>query len=207
MKKITLFSTVALAATLVWNCTTDHLDPTQDAYQLDDTKSVAVWKGSLRTGYFEEGTIAVKSDQLTVLDGKVTGGSFTIPVSSIISTSLPDSIKPVLVHHLQSVDFFDMALHPSITYTITGIVPYSGSEGLAGANYQVTGILTMLGKTNPVSFPAKIQVVNNQLTVEATLKVDRTKWGITYSTDPTLPAERHILSDIAIHLKLAGSKK
>ncbi|MFC5411535.1 YceI family protein [Larkinella bovis] len=204
MKKVTLF--IALA-TLLWNCATDHLQPSQDAYQLDEEKSVALWKGRLRTGYSEEGVITVKSDQLVIENGTVVGGSFSLPVSSILSTSLPDSLKPVLVHHLQSADFFDMALHPTITYAITSVEPYSGSEGLAGSNVRVTGNLTILGKSNPVRFPAKMQVSHNQLTVEATLQIDRTQWGMLYSADPTLPDEKYILPAIDIHLKLVGNKQ
>lgn len=206
MKKVTLFSTLALAGFL-FNCTKDHLDPTQDTYQLDDTKSVAVWKGSQRTGYFNEGAITVKSDQLMVQDGKVTGGSFTIPVSSIVNYNLPDAQKPILVGHLQSADFFNMVLHPNITYTITSITPYTGNEGITGANYQVMGNLTILGKTNPVHFPAKIQVTNGQLAVEAILSVDRTKWGVNYASDHALSDEHYILPDIGLHLKLLGNKK
>ncbi|GAB3332624.1 hypothetical protein GCM10027299_39330 [Larkinella ripae] len=112
----------------------------------------------------------------------------------------------MLVHHLQTANFFDIALHPSITYTITSLVPYSGSEGLPGANYRVNGELTILGKTHPVNFPAKIQVSNRQLVVEAKLQIDRTQWGITNSSDPTLPDERYILPAIDIHLKLSGAK-
>ncbi|MFD1141465.1 YceI family protein [Larkinella insperata] len=207
MKKVALLSAIAVLAAGLWNCTTDHLDPSQEAYQLDETKSVAVWKGSQRTGNFNEGAITVKSDQLTVQNGQVTGGSFTIPVSSIVNYNLLDSLKPILVGHLQSADFFNMALHPNITYTITGIAPYAGSNGLAGSNYQVSGNLTMLGKTNPVVFPARIQLNDNQLTVEATLEVDRTNWGITYASDPALPDDHYILPNLGIHLKLFGNKK
>jgi polyisoprenoid-binding protein YceI len=207
MKNVTLFSAIALA-TLLWNCKHDSVEPTVDAYKLDDKKSVAEWKGSLRTGYFNEGAITVKSDQLLVQDGKVTGGSFTIPVSSIVNFNLPtEELKEQLTHHLQSADFFNMALHPNITYAITSITPYTGKEGVAGANYQVNGDLTMLGKTNAVAFPARIQVENGQLAVEATLSVDRTKWGINYATDPNLPDEGYIMPAIGIHLKLAGSKQ
>lgn len=196
---------MALSA-LLWNCKTDAVESTD--YQLDDKKSVAEWKGHLKTGYFNEGSIAVKSDQLTVEEGKVMGGSFTIPVSSIVNFNLPaDSLKTMLVHHLQSPDFFNMALHPNITYKINQVVPYTGTDGIAGTNYQVKGALTMLGKTNEVNFPAKIQLNNNQLNVEASLKVDRTKWGINYAADPTLPAESYILPDIDIHLKLSGRPK
>lgn len=186
---------------------TDHNTPSAVRYQLDETMSVAEWKGYLRTGYFNEGAISVQSQNLMVIDGKVASGSFTIPVSSIVNFNLPtDSIKHVLVHHLQSPDFFNMAMHPNLTYDITSVTPYSGTGGLMDANYQVNGSLMMLGQTNPVSFPARIDLVNNQILVDATLKIDRTKWGITYASDPSLPADGQILPDIDIHLKLTGNK-
>ncbi|MPR36136.1 YceI family protein [Salmonirosea aquatica] len=205
MKK-TIISAFILVSGLVWSCHTDPVSP--DDYQLDEQKSVAEWKGYLRTGYFNEGAITVKSDQLKVKDGQVTGGSFTIPVSSIVNFNLPvDSLKHQLVHHLQSPDFFNMALHPNITYVIASVAPYKGSEGIAGATHLVSGELTMLGKSNPVVFPAKIGINNDQLTVDATLKVDRTKWGMAYAADSTLPAEQNILPNMDIHLKLIGKRK
>lgn len=206
MKKLPLFFAFAFS-TLLWSCN-DHNVPSSASYQLDDTKSVAVWKGSQRTGYFNEGAITVKSESMMVTDGKVIGGSFTIPLSSIVNFNLPtDELKQTLVHHLQSADFFNMALHPNLTYTITSVTPYSGTEGVAGANYLVNGNLTMLGISNPVSFPAKIDLTNNQIAVDATVKVDRTKWGIVYAADPALPDDNYINPDIDIHLKLVGGKQ
>lgn len=206
MKKVFLASLLSLAFSL-WNCSADHVDPALDTYRLDENNSVAVWKGSLRTGYFNEGAISVESDQLTVKAGQITGGTFTIPVSSIVNYNLPDSLKHQLVHHLQSADFFNMALHPNITYTLTSVVPYNGNEGLTGANYLVNGNLTLLGKTQPLNFPAKIQVNKDQLAVEAILQVNRTQWGMTYSADPTLPDDKYIMPNIDIHLKLMGNKQ
>jgi polyisoprenoid-binding protein YceI len=208
MKKIAFVGALAVYA-FFWSCEKNE-DIVANTYKLDETKSVAEWKGHLRTGYFNEGAITVQSENLTVQDGKVSGGVFTIPVSSIVNYNLPtDSVKHLLVHHLQSADFFNMAVHPNITYTITNVTSYSGtsSGSINGANYLVNGDLTMLGKTNAVSFPAKIELNGNELKAEGTLKVDRTKWGITYASDPTLPDANFIQPDIDIHLKLIGSKK
>ena len=204
--KISRVPTFLLLSVMLLNCRPEA--PSVIHYQLDEQKSVAQWKGYLRTGYFNEGAITVKSSRLTVDGGEVTGGSFTLPVASIINFNLPvDSIKHQLVHHLQSPDFFNMALHPNITYEIADVVPYAGSEGVPGATHQVSGQLTMLGKTNPVSFPAKIQVSNGQLSVDATLTVDRTRWGINYAADPALPADQNILPGMDIHLQLVGKQQ
>ncbi|MVM41678.1 hypothetical protein GO730_35090 [Spirosoma sp. HMF3257] len=70
-----------------------------------------------------------------------------MPLSSIKNVNLPtDSLKQLLIHHLQSEDFFNMALYPDLSYTITRVAPYNGSGGVAGANYQVN---TMSGDSSP----------------------------------------------------------
>lgn len=48
--------------------------------------------------------------------------------------------------HLRSADFFDVENHPNITFVATDIKKKSGN------NYDVTGDLTMLGTTKPVTF-------------------------------------------------------
>ncbi|MCF2446828.1 YceI family protein [Dyadobacter sp. CY345] len=205
MKKKILLLTAASA--FLCNCT-DHDLQNPDRFSLNP-QSVAEWKGFLKTGYFNNGTIKVESDDIKVENGKVTGGSFNIPVSSIINLNLPtDEIKEQLVHHLQSPDFFNMALHPNVRYEITDVLPYSATkEGdVVGANYWINGTLTILGRQNPVSFPAKIVLSGNFLSVEANLKFDRTKWGITYASDPDLAPENYIEPMIEVHLQLSASK-
>ncbi|SEJ42187.1 YceI-like domain-containing protein [Dyadobacter koreensis] len=199
---------LAVTSAFLGSCT-DHDLPDSTRFSLN-TQSVAEWKGFLKTGYFNNGTIKVESDDIKVENGKVAGGSFKIPVSSIINLNLPtEQIKEQLVHHLQSPDFFNMALHPDVTYEILNVSPYSGTEEgvVAGANYLVNGSLTILGKKNPVSFPAKIVVAGDLLSVEANVKFDRTKWGITYASDPELAPENYIEPLIEVHLQLSASKK
>ena len=49
-----------------------------------------------------------------------------------------------------------------------------------GDDYKITGTLTMLGKDKEVSFPAKIAVTGDSLTVTSSFNIDRTQWGMTY---------------------------
>jgi polyisoprenoid-binding protein YceI len=193
---------------LFWNCTDPEVEKSN--YELDATKSVAQWKGYLKTGTFNEGTIAVQSDNILVKDGKVTSGTFTIPMSSLINLNLPtEELKQQLIHHLQSADFFDMAMHPNARFEISQVSAYTGGSenAVTGANFQVSGSLIILGKSNPVVFPANIQLAGERLTVEGKVKFDRTKWGITYATDPELPDENFIEPMVDVHLKLEGKIK
>ncbi|WP_229208709.1 YceI family protein [Dyadobacter luticola] len=191
----------------VWNCT-DHAPDTAN-YKLNDAVSVAEWKGYLKTGYFNEGSITVKSESLVIRDGQVKSGSFTIPVSSILNFNLPtDELKHQLVHHLQSPDFFNMALHPDVKFEISNVSPFSGTgeNVVPGANFQVTGNLTMLGKTNLIVFAAKIDLIGDDFKLEALAPIDRTKWGMNYATESNLPDDASIKPVIDVHLKLSGKK-
>jgi polyisoprenoid-binding protein YceI len=199
---------IPLAASFILSGCTDHMKFSR--YELDATRSLATWRGYLRTGYFNEGSIAIESSGISVADGKITGGAFTMPLSSISNFNLPTAeLKRELVHHLQSAVFFNMVLHPTLKFEITGITTYSGfgDDVIDGANYQVSGMLTMLGKAKLIGFPAKVIFNGEIVTLEAKTGVDRTQWGMVYGTDETQPAEAIIEPVIDIHLKLEGRMK
>jgi len=175
-------------------------------YALDESKSVIEWSGaSPNTSH--QGSFAVTSPGIQVENNIITGGTFVIPIASIKNFDLPKTIKPVLLKHLKSRDFFNMALYPEASFALTQVVPLvqASTEGLAGANTLVTGNFTLLGQTHPITFPARIAVQDNGVAVEATFKLDRTKWGMTYAADPALK-NRHIYPEVAIHLKLAATR-
>ncbi|WP_295122796.1 YceI family protein [uncultured Chitinophaga sp.] len=181
-----------------------------DDYELVASQSVAEWKGYLKTGYYNEGEIGVKSISLKVHEDRVIGGTFYLPLNTIKNLNLPtEDLKTELVNHLKSADFFDMAKYANLQFKISKIAVYTGGTtgAVDGANYTVSGNLTMVGKTLPISFPAKINVANGQLSLAALLKVDRTKWGMTYATSDTLADDKRIMNDIDIELNLKGQKK
>lgn len=83
------------------------------------------------------------------------------------------SDTPKLTNHLKSGDFFSVKSHPSAKFVTTKVEKSAGG-------YKVTGALTLLGKTQPVSFPAQISLSNGTLTLNSKFTIDRTKWGMTY---------------------------
>ncbi len=120
-------------------------------------------------------------------DGKHTGGfakltgSATVPggdlakltVALDIDTDSLFSDDAKLTGHLKNADFFDVKNQPKATFKSTKVEK-------ADKGYTVTGELTMLGKTKPVSFPAIITEKDGTLTVSATFAIDRTQWGMNY---------------------------
>lgn len=82
--------------------------------------------------------------------------------------------------HLRSADFFDVENHPYITFESTSIARH-------GDELEITGNLTMRGVTNPVTFEADVTGPvsdpwgNPRLATEASGKINRSKWGLTWN--------------------------
>lgn len=201
------FTAVLAAATiLAASCSKD--DPKTQHYEVSVTHSQATWKGYLRTGYFNEGTLSIESTGIEVSNGVITKGVFDMPLSSLKNLNLPEEQKPVLIGHLQSADFFHMVLYPSLKFVIGKVTAYKGgdSTAIAGANYRVEGELNMLGVDKPVAFPARIVINDETLEVDADVVIDRTRWGMTYATADTLPDEHFIEPEVSVRLHITGSR-
>ena len=135
-------------------------------------ESQVLWKGYKVTGQ-HEGTIALTEGSLSFADQVLTGGSFTVDMTSLVATDLDGEMKGKLEGHLKSDDFFGTETHPTAQLVITQV----GVD--AAGEYQVTGDLSIKGITQPVSFP--MTVAAN--TATASLKIDRTLYDIRYGSN------------------------
>lgn len=178
----------------------DHLD--SERYAVQEADSKIEWKGHSPV-LFHNGSFAVKGENMEVVNGRLHSGTFIIPIVSIQNYDLPENVKPELLNHLKSADFFNMAIHPNAKFQITKVE--SNSNTIAETNAIITGDFTMLGKTLPVSFPALIKMQGDNLNIKAAFEIDRTKWGMNYAADPEL-GEHHILPKVEIKLDILAKK-
>lgn len=188
---------------VLFSCDNNDANPDTDAYVLNETSSTIEWKG-YSPDLFHEGSFSVKGENLKVVDGVLQNASFTIPIVSIKNFDLPDEVKPELLNHLKSPDFFNIAVHPNAVFKITQVKAIANSAN--ENNFTVTGDFTMLGKTHSISFSAHIQIENNSLVMEAEFTLDRTKWGMNYGADPELGAH-HIKPGVDITFLINAAKK
>ncbi len=181
--------------------------PVKHNYSLHADKSTVEWRGA-GPGAAHHGSFAVSGQDIEVVNGKLKRGTFIIPIASIQNFDLPAEVKPVLLDHLKSTDFFNMVLYPEAAFAIKHVVPLTKpvDPTVTGANVTVTGDFTMLGKTNKISFPAKVVLEGDNMSVEALLQLDRTKWGMTYAADPAL-GDHHIYPQVDLHLTLFGFRQ
>jgi len=171
-----------------------------ESLKVDTNESKIEWVATKVSGY-HTGTVNVKSGELNVQDGKVTGGNFVLDMTSIVVSGPPGSQEKSnnkLQGHLKSPDFFEVSVHPEATFAITGIIPFSGTVKdttdprqesiskykVANPTHTVSGNLTIKGITKNIEFPASIVVSNNSANAIAKFNVDRREWNVVYPGKP-----------------------
>ena len=169
-------------------------------YTVDGPQSKIEWKGSA-PDHFHVGSFAVSGQIHGDSNGNIQSGKFTIPIASIQNFDLPEEVKPQLLDHLKSPDFFNMALYPDATFEIERITPYDKPS--REITHTIQGAFSMLGKTNTITFPAKITMENGIITTKASFNIDRLKWGMTSYNEPE--AELYILPEVEIKLDIKAA--
>lgn len=139
--------------------------------KIDAKASKISWTGYKVTGQ-HEGTIDFKEGTLEFTDGKLTGGTFTIDMTTINTTDLSGGGKEKLDGHLKSDDFFGVASYPTANLTFKKVVETDDNV------YRVAADLTIKGSKSRVAFNIEFETEM----AEAKLKVDRTKFGIKYGS-------------------------
>ena len=138
-------------------------------FQIVSTQSNINWVGKKVTGA-HNGTIGIKAGTLTLTDGKLTGGEFSIDTNSIKILDVTDpATNAQFAGHLASDDFFSIEKYPEATLVIDSV---SGNH--------VEGDLTIKGITHPIDFDAVVNVDGDTLTASAKLVVDRTKYEMRF---------------------------
>ena len=158
---------IAIVAFMTFSFTTIE----GDKKEIKVESSKVVWKGYKVTGS-HIGTIAIKSGHLNFDKDIMTGGSFEIDMSTITVTDLEGEYKGKLEGHLKSDDFFGVEKFPTASLIFTK-VKSNGKN-----SYNVTGDITIKGKTESVTF--NVSIYGNKASVS--LKIDRTKFDVRYGS-------------------------
>jgi polyisoprenoid-binding protein YceI len=155
------------------------------------------------------GKFKLSSGTVAIANNTVTGGTFTMNINSLELEQKEGPIQNKLHPHLLSGDFFDAAKYGTAKFEITEVTPYDGGKDkslVEGANYNVSGNLTLKEETKNVTFPAKIDLDANTLKATANFDIDRTQWGINYRSDKSL-GDKFISEKVNIQLDLQAVKQ
>lgn len=191
MKSIITIIVILLVGIGIWSATKDRsvtapiinngdsTPLTDGSYTADIASSSVVWEGSkiLVPGYTDIGTLKLVSGEFAVASGTIVSGSFIMNMNSITasSTGRGDG-QDMLSKHLKSADFFNVAVYPTATFTI--------SSSTVGANGAVTvsGSLQIKDKTNNVTIPATIVQEGSKTMISGETVLDRTLWDVRYGS-------------------------
>lgn len=135
------------------------------------SESKVTWKAYKVTGS-HTGTVDLKEGALIFDEGTLTGGEFSVDMTSLISTDLEGEYKEKLEGHLKSDDFFGVSENPTSKLVFTEV------KATGKNSYEVTGDLTIKGITKPVTFD--VSIYGNKAT--ATMKIDRAQYNVRYGS-------------------------
>ena len=144
--------------------------------KVDVTASKVEWIGKKVTGQ-HNGTINLTGGRLEMDDnGNLTGGLFTVDMTTIACSDLSGGAQGKLEGHLKSDDFFGVEKYPTSTFVITKAVPQGPGK------YKVVGNVTIKGTTEEIQFPVSVETKDGKTTATADITIDRSKFDIRYGS-------------------------
>lgn len=172
------------------------------AYKVDTQKSIMNWNGKKVTGE-HSGTVKLENGSLLVDGNKLSGGTFSFDMNSIVCTDLTDAgYNAKFIGHMKSEDFFNTAKFPTSTFKVTKVTPKGGDA------YDITGDMTIKGITNAVTFPATVKMAGNTVSADGKVTLDRTKYDIRYGSKSFFEniGDKAIYDDFTVEMKLVATK-
>ncbi len=174
----------------------------KETYTANVSKSEINWRASKVTGK-HNGNVVLKNGNLDFSDGVLTGGSFTIDMTTIDVLDLEGEWKGKLVNHLKSADFFNVENYPTANFKITNVVP-KGTPG----DFKITGDLTIKGITKSIKFYANVAEMDGAKVSTATIELDRTDFDVRYGSGSFFDGlgDKTIYDDFELDVKLVSEK-
>jgi polyisoprenoid-binding protein YceI len=167
MKNLIVLTLITMAAFSFKNNT---------SFQVDSAGSKVIWTASKVTGT-HTGNVQIKSGELKMDGGKLTGGSFDIDMNSITCTDLEGEWRDKLVGHLKSPDFFGTEKFPIARLVISRVIPID-TKG----NYKVIGNITIKEITKEIRFNTKVSEAGGKPSATAKITLDRTDFDVRFGS-------------------------
>ena len=175
----------------------EQTESVETTYNIDAAKSKVNWEGTMLKMYSHTGTVDITDGSISVKDGQVTGGEFTIDMSTMATTDSnydeEERTSANLIGHLSSPDFFDVANHPTANFVIT--------DTKSGV---IKGDLTIRDKTESV-FIEELTVMEDEGSVTAggTITFNRQNFDVSYQASM---ADMVLSDDVECVIKVYATK-
>tara|TARA_X000001036_G_scaffold431813_1_gene466730 strand:- start:2315 stop:2881 length:567 start_codon:yes stop_codon:yes gene_type:complete len=134
-------------------------------------KSAIEWEGGSATTT-HNGLISLKSGTLEISNGKLTGGTFEVDMTSITNLDVSEAYRGKLENHLKSEDFFDAKKFPTAQLVIVKATAKKGSL------YRIVADFTVRNITKAIEFDATLSPYANGYAASATFTFDRSEYEV-----------------------------
>lgn len=182
---------------------------TGQTFTIDTTTSRIRFTGN-GVGKNHPGIFRLSSGTVSVANNQVTGGEFAINIKSMEMEEKGEMFQNKLRPHLLSGDFFEADKFGTARFEISKVEPYAAdgkdTSIVEGANFSVSGNLTLKETTKNITFPAKIDLDGNTLKAKGNFNIDRNQWKMNYGNDKTL-GDKFISETVNIELDLEARKQ
>lgn len=175
--------------------------PLSGAFRIDIEKSVIKWTGA-NLSNSHTGTLRFADGVFELRQGQLEDAKFQIDMKSLACDDIKDAqTNQMLIQHLTSDDFFDVAKYPTARFQLTTAKTLPGIAG--SPNYEMGGRLALKGVTDQVTFLAVVgQSEPNAIAGQAHLEFDRTRWDVQYGSERFFAfLGKHMVNDL-VHLHL-----
>ena len=181
----------------------------EKTFTVDTENSQVEWIGKKITSA-HNGTIALSDGMLVLANGVLTGGNFTIDMTSIKCTDIENDTKAAkLIGHLKNDDFFSVNQFPTASLIIKSAdkieskASESRKKSISTDLYEVVADLTIKGITQEIAFTTSVVYFNDgSAKASSELSFDRTLFDIHYGADKSL-GDRMIYKDVAMSVELS----
>lgn len=144
-------------------------------FKVNVAESQILWEASKVTGK-HDGSVAIQDGTLIMNEGMLTGGTFTMDMTSITVLDLEGKGKEKLEGHLKSDDFFSVDTFPTATLDITD------AKLTSNGVYNIQANLTIKGITHPIEFVANVKQDETAIKATADIKIDRSMYDVRYGS-------------------------
>ncbi len=149
--------------------TTSDLSQLTGTWALDPQRTIVTFRTKAMWVLPVKGTAKALSGDAQVSPDAAMKGTLVIDAASF------DTKNKKRDDHLRSSDFLEVVKHPTIVFTATGGRP-------AGAGrVEITGVLTVRGRTQPVTLQAEVSGSGNSATVSTEVEIDWSLWGVSWA--------------------------
>jgi polyisoprenoid-binding protein YceI len=170
-------------------------------YKIDNVESSIGWVGKKVTGS-HNGTVNISEGVLTIDDGELVAGEFTVDTRSIKILDITDpDTNQQFKGHLASEDFFASEDYPTATLAISKV------SKLVARDYHIVADLTIRGITRPIEFDAEdVNIKGNTLNTSGRLVIDRTNYNMKFRSGRFFkdPGNALIYDDFTLDVQLTA---